>query len=82
MANCKYCNQDNTDFLFDIDVSVGTNKNGINACASICEDEPQMLISIFLANEDVSSVYMPINYCPMCGQKLSNRESEEQCNIE
>ena len=73
---CKYCNQD-SDFLFDINVSVGENERGINTCASICEDEPQMLISIFLASDDVSSVHMPINYCPICGQKLLEREMEE-----
>lgn len=82
MANCEYCNQDNTDFLFDINVSVGTSKNGINVCASISEDKPQMLISIFLANEDITNFYMPINYCPICGQKLLDRESEEQCSTE
>lgn len=70
---CKYCDFKNRENVNDkfIPVQYGCGY------ASIEPDEPQMgsyAIEVFREDDDVTTATFEINFCPMCGRKLTEEK--------
>lgn len=59
---CKYCNNEK-------DISYLSDENGFEVFIDEIGDSFKIDI-LYNGVEDMDEVFIPINYCPMCGEKV------------
>jgi hypothetical protein len=61
-SKCRYCNADSKKLIDNFDSQDGTEL-GIS--------DRKLLLDVWSGGQDADDESVPINYCPMCGRKLS-----------
>ena len=79
MKRCKFCSFDERGDL-DGEYIIDEERDNFYLFAAIFPNTSSLSASVNYKSEEIVSKDVVINYCPMCGRKLNDKES--RCDYE